>query len=122
MKKLITPLLLLALTLAAAPPVNISTFTVNCSSLATTVCDTPTVTAYPLDPNVSYEIDGFGPVTPLGQDTATWFPPTGSALNAWPTGDSTLANGGWTFEIHALGNNGTEKNKVLATFSATLPN
>jgi hypothetical protein len=113
MKKFITPFLLLSLTLAAAPPVNITNFTVTCSSLVTSGCDQPTFTADGIDPTVSYQIDGIGP----NPQSWPWASGQGTSINL--ATNSTLDPGSWTFEIHAIGRKGNETNKVLATYSAT---
>jgi len=114
MKKLFTPFLLLALTLAAAPPVNITNFLVTCSPLSTSGCDQPTFTADGIDPTVSYQIDGIGP----NPQSWSWPSGQGTSINLGPT-NSILDAGSWTFEIHAIGKKGTETSKVLATYSAT---
>ena len=115
MKKLITPFLLLALTLVAAAPVNITTFTVTCDGGYVGGCFQPHFVASPLDQNVSYQIDGYGP----NGEWIPWGPFSNATSIDDATGGSLTPGGTWNFEIHALGNNGNEKGKVLASTSVT---
>jgi hypothetical protein len=114
MKKLITPFVLLALTLAAAPPVN-PTLIVTCSNSNGTTCSGPTYDVTGLDPTVSYQIDNTS--GPAGTLQSIPIPSGSSTFHDATNG--LIPTGSYTFELHEIGKNGNEKGKVLASDSPT---
>ncbi len=114
MKKLCTLLVLLSLAAtAAAPPT--PTLIVTCDGGTLGGCAQPHFVATNLNPDTTYSIDG---VTLT--ESLTWVSPPAAADGTFDfsTGDL-LDAGAWTFELHAIGNNGKPQHKILTTHDVT---
>ncbi len=114
MKKLCTLLVLLSLAAtAAAPPT--PTLIVTCDGGTLGGCAQPHFVATNLNPDTTYSIDG---VTLT--ESLTWVSPPAAADGTFDfsTGDL-LDAGAWTFELHAIGNNGKPQHKILTTYDVT---
>ena len=68
-----------------------------------------------LDPDTTYQIDGATSSESLCWNIGL---PLGDGTLDLPTG-GLLDSGAWTFELHAIGKNGREQHKILATFDVT---
>jgi hypothetical protein len=113
MRKLCTLFVLLSLAAtAAAPPT--PTVLVTCPGGTAGGCSQAEWSATNLDPSTTYLIEGFGP----NSETFDFGPLTPLADGTFDSGATydLLSSGMWTFELHAIGNNGSPHHHALATY------
>lgn len=113
---------LVLVALVATPAQSKPTLFVFCAGGTVSYCNEPEYQAANLDPSTSYVIEG------INSDTheVVGYPPTAPSFTPLPDGtfDSGPTGGfidlgPWTFELHAIGNNGNPKHHPGATFGVT---
>jgi len=114
MKKLCTLFVLLSLAAAAGPPPT-PTLSMRCAGGDAGGCAQPEFHLTNLDAKTTYRIEAASSTESLCWDTDL---PSADGIVDLTTGGY-LDQGTWTFELHALGHNGREQHKILATFDAT---